>query len=308
VTRAKGSHTEMGSNRVSKYHLLSFGLMGVLISTTATWNLGERAGLGFQIVFNVFAAIAFVIFYCCTSELSSALPFPGGNFAFARCTAGFFLGYLVGCVEIFYYLLALAMSNAGIAACIILAVPGAAGHEIYIILALYFSQCLACLSRNIFYNLVLVLTVFGIIINIVFIFGATKHIDFNQWAYSSAHNDDDSPFTVSVIADDDQNESPSVADPTLFVFTGIKVLGAISPCLWVYQGLEYINLVCDDVSEPRSQIPFAQLIGIGIMIIFNTVVPILASSMSPGTHRLTLTAAPSVPGMFLFMCIQSMRY
>jgi ethanolamine permease len=288
---------KMGYRRVSQYHLLALGLMGELI-TTASWNLANKGGLGFQLICNVFAAAAYVIFFCCTSELSSALPFPGGNFAFARCTAGFYAGFLVGCIEIFYYVLALGMANAAITEYIVIASPSTAGYEFVLIFVLYVSQFVLCLSKRFLYNAMLLLTIFGVVINFVFIIGAVKHIDFNHWAYSPARTDDDSPILASVIVDDDQYTAPETTGPqTLFSSQGMKILGAIGPCLWTYQGLEYVNLMSDDVDEPRRQIPFAQLAGIGVMIFFNTVIPILASSMRPGTHRLSLIAAPTVPGM-----------
>jgi ethanolamine permease len=284
----------MSFRRVSKFHLLAMGLMGELI-TTANWNLAEKGGLGFQIILNAFAALAFVIFFCCMSELSSALPFPGGNYAFARCTAGFYPGYLAGCIEIFYNVLALGLVNASITEYIVTAAPSTARFAVVIILVLYISQFLVCLSKRVLYDTVILLAIYAVIINLVFIFGAFKHIDFNRWAYSPLHSDDDAITAAAIIGDDQYNPQAASAS-SLFAGGGRKMLGAIAPSLWIYQGLEYINLMTEDVEEPRRQIPFAQLVGIGIVVFFYTTMPILASSMSPGTQRLTLLYAPTIPG------------
>jgi ethanolamine permease len=49
--------------------------------------------------------IAFMILSFCLAEMSSALPFSGGSYGYARCTLGIRVGLLIGCFESLEYVL-----------------------------------------------------------------------------------------------------------------------------------------------------------------------------------------------------------
>jgi hypothetical protein len=151
----------MATYRVSRYHLLAFALISVLQNSVGRFEYSLRAGLGYQIIFNVVSAFAMVIYYCCASELTSTFPFPGGCFGFARCTIGFYPGFLVGCLELFYYVNSVAISAGGIFLLLADAMPRVQGFQLFVILGVLLLQFCLCMSRNWVYTVAFVLAAYG---------------------------------------------------------------------------------------------------------------------------------------------------
>jgi hypothetical protein len=91
-----------GKYFANKYQLLALCVMGSLGNVQGYWNvMSGSSGLGAEIICSIVFGVAIVLYYFCVSELSSTFPFAGGSYALARCTLGFFPGYLVGCLEAF---------------------------------------------------------------------------------------------------------------------------------------------------------------------------------------------------------------
>lgn len=258
------------------------------------WSAGFVAGLGYEIVFNLAGAIAFFIVACCSSELVSAFPFPGGCYAFGRCTVGFYPGYLVGCIEIFYYIVSLALSNASIIACINAAFPVTLPFSPFISVFLFVLQPCLLLSKRFLWNILIILAFTALIINFAYIFGAFQYVNFSEYAFSRS---DFEPSQYSLLMDDgDFQVSDDDAPKTLFINNQKSILRAIAPCLWGFTGFEYINLMCNETRCPRKDIPWAQMVGMAIVVVFAVSQPILAASMSPGTDILSQLQAPRDPG------------
>jgi ethanolamine permease len=279
----------------NKYHLLATCLLSTLCTTYGTWNVGLEAGLGFQVVCNVMSGLAFICYCCCASELSSTFPFPGGSYALARCTLGFFPGYLVGCCELFYYILSLGLVYCCIGQFIILAHPPANDYIALVLMFVFVFQFGLCVSKRVYYWSVSAMAVCVLGINLCYILGAFKYVDFDRWAYSSVISDNG--VSLSGLLDDAARQ-PQVVTPSssLFIGNSSTVLRMLPTCLWLYVGTEFVNLTCDDVLIPRRQIPFGQTFGIAIIFIINIAITVLAASMDPGSGGLTSMLLPLQPG------------
>ncbi|RYG95843.1 hypothetical protein EON65_55330, partial [archaeon] len=70
--------------------------LGVL---AAGWNEGLQCGLWCFYTNVLFLMIGYICLALCMAEMTSALPFPGGNYGFVRVALGPLCGYLVGCFE-----------------------------------------------------------------------------------------------------------------------------------------------------------------------------------------------------------------
>lgn len=73
------------------------------------WNAGLSAGFGSFVIATILTGIAYVCLIFCCAETTSALPFAGA-FGLARCILGFYLGFLVGCIETLEYIIYVAVS------------------------------------------------------------------------------------------------------------------------------------------------------------------------------------------------------
>lgn len=286
----------MARIHVTKFHLIALSIVGILPHSTGLWNFELKAGIGVQIIANLVAAVAFVVFYSSIAELTSTFPFAGGSYAFARCTVGFYPGYLIGCIEVLYQTLLLVWTNAAMIVFIRGDDPTIKKYEAYIGFALFISNFATCISKKWIYNLFVFLAIYGLSMNLIYIFGAIQYSDFSRWAYLPRHTDDDA-VQVVIAADDNAYVDPSRGSSSfLFVIASQRIFEAFSTTLWTYKGLEYVNLMSEDVIAPRSMIPLAQMIGVATLVIFNTSIPVIGSSMYPGIERLIKLASPSSPG------------
>ena len=108
---------------VDKYHLLALGILAVISGPFYSWNVGLKSGFGSFAIMTGLMGWAYNCFCFCASELSSALPFAGGSYGLARCTLGYYLGFMTGSCEIMYYILLTGFINNGISDFVISAKP-----------------------------------------------------------------------------------------------------------------------------------------------------------------------------------------
>jgi ethanolamine permease len=270
----------MSSSRGADYransgHLLSLLLVTALTGVYGSWNASLSHGLGYELISNGVLGLAMLIYNCCTSELSSTFPFPGGTYGLARCTLGFYPGYVVGCCEIFYYVMSFCFNNVAIVYILTQFYPVLDDYALLILLLLIFSEIGICgYSRRVLWTSIAVLATFIVVLNFSYIFGSLGVVDFNRYAYSAT----------------------SGGQLSLFVGSGFNVLKNIPTLLCTFVGTEYVNLTCDDVEKPRRQIPYAQVLGIIIMVIHNTAVALVSSSLAPGVEDASDLELPLNPG------------
>jgi amino acid transporter len=295
--------------RASRRQLLAFALISVLTKSTTKWQFSLRAGLGYEIIINFLSALACVVYYCCTSELTSAFPFPGGCFGFARCTVGFYGAFFIGCLEILYYLNSLSLSTSSISMMVSIGYPGVKDWRYLVIFVVYLLQYCMCWSKRVFYNAAIILAVYGVVMSVVYILGSSKQVDFRSWAYrvdtsSKYWNDDASTISFAAVDDDVHNSSFDYAavDRTDAMFNphSSLVMQSIARCLAVYMQIEYANLAVDDAKEPRKDIPVVMLAAIGIQFVFGTINPIIAALTPPGIEAVSQLPWPMIPGRNTF--------
>jgi amino acid transporter len=298
----------MGGFSANRRQLLALALISVLNNSTAKWQYSLRAGLGYEIIFNFFCALACIIYYCCASELTSTFPFPGGCFGFARCTVGFYPAFLIGCLEIFYYFTSLSITTSFIALMIYIGFPHLKPLRYLIVFGVYLVQYCLCLSKKLFYHVATVLALYGVVICVIYILGSCSEVDFNRWAFrvntGGQYWNDDGAGVYPPVVDDDEYYKNSVFDyasvdrsDAIFNDHTSVVVQSIGRCFAVYMQVEYANLAVDDARDPRRDIPFALLAAAGIQFIFGTLDPIIAALTPPGVEAVSKMPWPMVPGL-----------
>jgi hypothetical protein len=297
--------SRMAGFRANRQQLLALAVVSVLNNNVSKVSYCLRAGLGFEIILNFIAAFAVFIYYCSASELTSRFPFPGGCFGFARCTVGFYPAFLIGCMEIFYYMAGLTIIAIAIAIEICTSFPLLTKWKLFIIIGAYCLQYCICLSKKLFYPAVTVFAIYGVVINLAYVMGSIPYVDFSRWAYrvdvnSKYWNDYERSALVPIVNDDMlyDNSATTSSDiqHALFNPNPWIVLQAFGRCLSVYMQAEYANLAVDDAKNPRTDIPFALLGAAGILFIFCTLNPIIAASIEPGVETASQLQFPILPG------------
>jgi ethanolamine permease len=265
----------------SKLHLLGLVLINAMCGVYASWNVSFEHGLGYELITNGILALAMLVYNCCMSEISSTFPFPGGSYAMARCTLGFYPGYLAGCCEIFYSILSFTYTNIAIIYFFTLFYPELTSSYALVILfvTILLQVCICGGSRKVFWTAIALFASLTVGFNFSYALGFLGNVDFSQYAYTSLSTD-----------------SAGHIRKTLFVGSGFNVLRNITSLIWCYAGPEFVNLTCDDVERPRRQIPFAQVTGIIIVILHNTAVALVACSISPGAEGISNLQLPLNPG------------
>lgn len=140
-------------------------------------------------------AAGFLMLDLCLSELVGIVPFAGGNYGFVRCSLGPFWGYLAACLEFAYY----NFYNARAIGKISLLVSTAADtnpdlEPLWAFLAMIFIVGLNMKGGNTFWLLMMLVTLYTLVLLLIFFKGAYSNIDFYKYALghylpAGQHND-----------------------------------------------------------------------------------------------------------------------
>ncbi|DAZ94009.1 TPA: LOW QUALITY PROTEIN: hypothetical protein N0F65_001620 [Lagenidium giganteum] len=177
---------------------------------------------------------AYVCFCCCMSEITGALPFAGGAYGLARCTLGFFPAFLIGCCEAIEYITTVASTMLALVNMVVQIKPKWAGSEHVIMLMLYGSiLVLHGLGPRVFWIGNIALGVTSLVIWFIYFSASISHVDFHANA---------------------------VKDGSELFMGGASEFFRVFPfSAWFCLGIEVLNLASDDVANPKSTIPRAQV-------------------------------------------------
>jgi ethanolamine permease len=116
--------------QVNSFDIWALGITIVIGGQYFGWNLGlEYAGFNSMIAITLIFIVGYSCLCCCTSEMSSVIPFAGGAYGLARVTLGNFLGYLIGCCETLEYIIYVATSAVSLGEMITEANPAASAFQ-----------------------------------------------------------------------------------------------------------------------------------------------------------------------------------
>jgi ethanolamine permease len=105
---------EVTITSLTSFDMWAIGITIVIGGQYFAWNEGLSAGVGSNLISLILVSIGYICLVYCVTELSSGLPFAGGNYGLARVTAGIFPGYLVGCYDALVAIIYVATSVVGI--------------------------------------------------------------------------------------------------------------------------------------------------------------------------------------------------
>lgn len=250
----------------SKWDIWMLGMTIVVGGQYFSWNVGVEAGLYSYLIAYFLIASAYITLCCCTSEVTGALPFAGGAYGLSRCTLGFFPGYLIGCCEALEYIAYVATSVVSLAQMIIQAAPILAGLEPAIALVFYLSALFFHIRGDrAFWRFNMAIGSISIFIVLLYCFGSLPYVNFAKYA----------------------------DDPSMRFVNGFSgFMKALPLASWFFVGVEALSLASDQVAQPKTSVPFAQISCVltlfvtGIMVFFVTV------SLPPGISHLPSELVP----------------
>jgi amino acid transporter len=84
---------------IGAFELWCLGITIVIGGQYFGWNIALSAGFGGCLLATVLTGLAYICLVSSAAEMTAALPFAGGAWAFARVTIGFYAGFLIGVSE-----------------------------------------------------------------------------------------------------------------------------------------------------------------------------------------------------------------
>jgi ethanolamine permease len=279
--------------KTCRLSLLALGIVTITSGPFFTWNLALSAGFGSYIISTILLGSAYCIFCLCASELSSAFPFAGGSYGLARCTLGYYLGFMTGCCEILFYITCCSFIHLTIAQMLCRMIPSFAPYQPLIWFVNYFlTVFLNGLGGSVFWATCWLIAIFTITILAIHNFGRLFNANFSKYAY---YNED---FENDLRGGEASRE--------LFV-GGVAALMKWFPYnLYMYGGSEVLNLACDEVEFPRSEVPWSQTTCMLLMACQSIVVMFVVTCSEPGINEISLETFPLSSGQDpneLYQCL-----
>ncbi|CAK4685618.1 unnamed protein product [Aphanomyces euteiches] len=250
----------------ASFDLWAAGITIVIGGQYFSWNGGLTAGTLSYAIAMFMMGFAFICMGLCEAEMASMFPFEGGAFGLARCTWGFYAGFIVGCSEALQYIIYVACAFVFFGKMLGALWPFAADYPYVIwLLAYILSSLTLILGGKIYWrwNLILALVSIGFII--IYVFGSLPYVDIQKFGGGQ-----------------DQ-----------LVVGGFSQFMNVFPLsAWFYVGVECINRLCSEAYEPRISVPLAQITCILTLFCTAIMVFFVAISMDPGMPEVAGALSP----------------
>jgi len=281
----KTDHSDLiNAPKRGKIDVWALGITIVIGGQYFSWNAGLVAGFGSYCIGTVIIGFAYLCLCLCTAELSSTLPFAGGAYGLARCTLGFYAGFIIGCCEAVEYIIYVAASVLSLGSIISSIAPVLVDYQPLLWLMFYVTaNPFHIFGGHNFWRLNLIVGVVSLFIIILYCVGSLPYANFDRYAVTG--------------------------DGTWFVGGLESFLHVFPLAAWFFVGVEALNMACDDIDEPKKSIPYGQISCIVTLFVTALSVLFISSSLPPGIDDLSEDLAPLNKGMVaaislrLSMCV-----
>ncbi|OQR82580.1 Amino Acid-Polyamine-Organocation (APC) Family [Achlya hypogyna] len=242
----------------------ALGITIVIGGQYFSWNAGLVAGFYSYLGSTILMGVAYCCMVLCLAEVSSALPFAGGAYGIARCSLGFYMGFMIGCCETLEYIAYVASSVLTLGKMIVTVVPALSPVAPVIWLVVYAAALgVHLVGGQFFWRVNLVLALGSLVIVSVYVIGS-----------------------LSVA----RSETSAIQDAQ--AFDASLVLEQLPTTAWFFIGIESLNLACDDVSDPRRKIPKGQLLCMATLVVSGLLVLIASFHVAPDIAALRSYTVP----------------
>ena len=258
----------------TKFDIWALGITIVIGGQYFSWNSGLVAGFGSYCVGTFVIGTAYICLCLCTSELTSALPFAGGAYGLARCTLGFYAGFIIGCCETIEYILYVSASALSLGQIISSILPSLNPYQPVLWLLFYLTALpIHIYGGKYFWKFNNILAIISFVVIIIYCLGSLPYTNFMHYASTSDGKSFDSFIAVLPLA------------------------------AWFFVGVEAVSMASDDTKEPKKNIPRGQIACICTLFITAISVLFVCCSLPTGIDDLTNTLAPLNTGIHRFQFI-----
>ena len=250
-----------------KVDVWALGITIVIGGQYFSWNAGLTAGFFSYFIGTIVIGLAYICLCLCTSELSSALPFAGGAYGLARCTLGFYAGFIIGCCETVEYILYVAASALSLGSLLAIITPELINYQPVLWLVFYVTaNPIHIYGGKYFWNINFFVALLSVMVVILFCLGSLPYVNFSRYAVTG--------------------------DGEWFVGGMNSFLQVLPLSAWFFVGVEALNMACDDIDEPKKNIPYGQMSCIATLFATAMAVLFISSSLPTGIDDLSGALAP----------------
>eukprot|EP01035_Chromulina_nebulosa_P017361 gene17361-22908_t len=250
----------MSNNKNSQYKVKVFDIwaLGITIVIGGQyfgWNFGLSSGFGSMAIATCLMGSAYVGLILSVSEISSALPFAGGAYGLARCSVGFYPGFLVGCFEAMEYIIYVATSAVSLGSMVIELLNLSTSYQPLIWFLFYVSALAIQLPGG---------RVF-----------CCKYINYNE-------------YTPFIVVDDTLNTQ---SNDGMFVGGMFEFMRVLPLAAWFYVGVESLPFAADKVTDPKSTIPKGSIFCVLTLYATSLLVYFITCGIPPGVEETSTVLA-----------------
>lgn len=277
------SYLDQRQLRKSAGAILLWGLgVGAVISGNFFgWNFGlSVGGFGGLTLATVLMAIMYVCMVYCLAELSTAMPYAGGFYSFARTAFGPWAGFLIGVTDTIEYIFTPAVVVVGIGSYLHTLFP-AVPLLLWWVAAYTLSIAINILGAQLTLRVGLVLTLLAIGVLVAFYGGAL-------WTGA---------FRWELLL----NVPPEPGQTALLPHGWYGVFLAIPYAIWFFLAIEQVPLAAEEASHPARDIPPALRGGIGALILLALGTLVINSGVGGGALALAQSTSPLLDGFATFL-------
>ncbi|OQR97901.1 Amino Acid-Polyamine-Organocation (APC) Family [Achlya hypogyna] len=255
-------------DRANTIHVCSLGIVCVMGGQYYGWNAAFATGFAPFAVSQIVMGCAYVVYMSCAAEICGKIAFSGGSYGLSRVTLGFYLGYMVGFLELLEYTACTSVSLLYVSRFVTVEFDLDQRLEpliwlVYFVFVTSFFQ----LRGKIMWNFMVLLAVVCAVPAILFIFGALKFANLPKYGYYL----------------DVDNKTRIWASGTM----GSAYFAWLPYTTWAFAGVECLSLVTDMTVEPKVTIPRGMLSAVWVLFLFDVSLICLVPALAPGIATAT---------------------
>jgi len=255
------------------WSLWALGVGAAISGDFFGWHFGlEVGGFGGLLLAGVIVAVMYLGLCCSVAEMSTALPYAGGAYAFARAAMGPWGGFLAGISQTLAFVLLPAAIAVGIGGYLgaIFDTPDSFAPIWWLATYAVFVG-LNIRGVKIAFRAALVLTLAALVVLAIFAVGAVPHFSWDMAL----------------------NIAPQSEGGSTFLPKGVWGVAAALPfAIWFYLAIDQVPLAAEDSQDPRRDMPKGILLGFSTLTVTGLLVLFLVAGMAPGAAGLAESKEP----------------
>lgn len=261
------------------WSIWALGVSGVIPGEYSGWNYGLiTGGFGGMLVATLLVTVMYLGLCFSLAEMSSAMPYSGGAYAYGRCALGVWGGFLAGTAQNIEYILTAAAVVVSVGDAMELVIQGLFGVRVPELLAWAIGYAIFT-GINIWgialtCRIALLLTVLALAVLAVFAVGAIPHFDL--------------ALALDV---------PVRAGGSAWLPNGmVGIVWSMPFAIWFLVVIELTTLTAEETREPEATVPKGILYGIATLVAAALIILFLNSAVPPGARVIGNAQQPLLLG------------